>query len=42
MGDPGQRQRFAQEYRKTAELYYQGQPDFEALPARIHQHIAVM
>lgn len=42
LGDPGQRQRFAQEYRKTAALYYQGQPDFEALLTRIHQHIAAM
>ncbi|WP_265296994.1 hypothetical protein [Verminephrobacter eiseniae] len=42
LGDTGQRLRFAQEYRKTAALYYQGQPDFEALLTRIHQHIAVM
>jgi Nucleotidyl transferase AbiEii toxin, Type IV TA system len=42
LADPAQRQRFAQEYRKTAALYYQGQPDFDALLARIHQHINVM
>lgn len=40
--DPDQRRRFAREYRKTAALYYQGQPDFEALLARIHQYIDVM
>ena len=42
LGDAVQRQRFAQEYRKTAALYYQGQPDFDALLARIRQHIEVM
>ena len=42
LSDPAQRQRFAQEYRKTAALYYQGQPDFDALLTRIHQHINVM
>ena len=42
LSDPVQRQRFAQEYRKTAALYYQGQPDFDALLTRIHQHINVM
>jgi len=42
LADAAQRQRFAQEYRKTAALYYQGQPDFEALMDRIHQHIGVM
>ena len=42
LADAEQRQRFAQEYRKTAALYYQGQPDFEVLVDRIHQHIGVM
>ena len=42
LADTEQRQRFAQEYRKTAALYYQGQPDFEVLVERIHQHIDVM
>lgn len=42
LADAEQRQRFAQEYRKTAALYYQGQPDFEVLVDRIHQHIDVM
>lgn len=40
--DAAQRERFALEYRKTRALYYQGQPDFEALVARIYQHIDVM
>lgn len=42
LADAEQRQRFAQQYRKTAALYYQGQPDFEMLVDRIHQHIGVM
>lgn len=42
LADADQRRRFALEYRKTAALYYQGQPDFEALIDRIHQHIDVM
>jgi hypothetical protein len=40
--DQHQRERFAHEYRKTQALYYQGQPDFDALIARIHQYIDVM
>lgn len=39
---PEQRALFAREYRKSASLYYQGQPDFDALLARIAQYIAVM
>jgi hypothetical protein len=35
-------QRFASEFRKTAALYYQGQPDFETVLARIHQYIESM
>lgn len=42
LSDPAQRERFALEYRKTQALYYQGQPDFDALVARIHQHIEIM
>lgn len=42
LADADQRQRFAQEYRKTSSLYYQGQPDFEVLMDVIHQHIDVM
>ena len=42
LADADQRQRFAQEYRKTAALYYQGQPDFEVLVNRIQQYIGVM
>ena len=42
LGDAVERERFAREYRKTSALYYQGQPDFEALMARIHQYIDAM
>lgn len=37
-----QRKRFADQYKKTGALYYQGQPDFEMLLARIRQYIDVM
>lgn len=40
--DVEQRERFAQEYRKTQALYYQGQPDFEVMLARIHEHIGAL
>ncbi|MDF3831440.1 nucleotidyl transferase AbiEii/AbiGii toxin family protein [Cupriavidus basilensis] len=40
--DSAQRERFAQEYRKTSALYYQGQPEFDALLARVHEFIAAM
>ena len=40
--DADERRRFATEYRKTQALYYQGQPNFEAVLVRIHQHIALM
>lgn len=39
LADVGQRERFAREYRKTVALYYQGQPDFEVLLARIRQYV---
>nr|WP_291010195.1 nucleotidyl transferase AbiEii/AbiGii toxin family protein [Hydrogenophaga sp.] len=42
LADPAQRQRFAQEYRKTAALYFQGQPPFESLLERIQQNIDAM
>ena len=42
LADSAQRERFALEYRKTEALYYQGQPDFDALIAQIHQYIDVM
>ena len=42
LADSAQRERFALEYRKTQALYYQGQPDFDALLARIDQYIDVM
>ncbi len=40
--DVVERQRFITEYQKTASLYYQGQPDFEEILARIHRHILRM
>ncbi|MDE2078232.1 MAG: nucleotidyl transferase AbiEii/AbiGii toxin family protein [Burkholderiales bacterium] len=40
--DADERKRFATEYRKTQALYYQGQPDFDALLARIEENIALM
>lgn len=40
--DVVQRKRFATEYHKTQALYYQGQPDFETLLARIYQNISAM
>ncbi len=40
--DVDERKRFATEYRKTGSLYYQGQPDFEALLARIDENISSM
>lgn len=39
---PAERARFDAEYRKTAALYYEGQPEFAAILARIAQHIDVM
>jgi len=42
LADPAERERFALEYRKTQALYYQGQPDFDALVARIHRYIDAM
>jgi len=42
LDDPVQRERFAREYRKTSALYYQGQPDFELLVAKIRQNILTM
>ncbi|TDM08010.1 MAG: hypothetical protein C4K60_00335 [Ideonella sp. MAG2] len=40
--DAGQRQQFAQEWRKTAALYYQGQPPFEEMLDRIQRHLPLM
>lgn len=42
LSDPDQRARFAREYRKSAALYYQGQPDFDELLARIGLHLDSM
>lgn len=39
---PAERARFEAEYRKTKALYYEGQPEFDAILARIRQHIGVM
>lgn len=40
--DAAQRGQFAREYRRTQALYYQGQPGFDVLVARIHQYIDAM
>jgi hypothetical protein len=42
LDDPEERQRFAKEYRKTEALYYQGQPGFDEILARIRDHIHEM
>lgn len=42
LSDPDQRDLFAREYRKSAALYYQGQPDFDELLARIGLHLDAM
>lgn len=39
LADPSRRAAFAAEYARTAALYYQGQPPFADIVARIHQHI---
>lgn len=39
---PEQRELFAREYRKSSALYYQGQPDFDQLLARIGKHLNSM
>jgi hypothetical protein len=39
LADPSRRTTFAGEYARTAALYYQGQPPFEDIVARIHEHI---
>ena len=40
--DPDQRELLAREYRKSSALYYQGQPDFDQLLARIDKHLNSM
>ena len=42
LSDPVQRDLFAREYRKTSALYYQGQPEFDQLLARIKAHLNSM
>lgn len=39
---PEERARFEVEYKKTSALYYDGQPEFASILARIRQHIGVM
>lgn len=39
LADASRRATFAAEYARTAALYYQGQPAFEDIVARIHEHI---
>jgi hypothetical protein len=39
LSDSGQRELFAREYRKSSALYYQGQPEFDRLLARIGEHL---
>ena len=42
LSDPVQRDLFAREYRKISALYYQGQPEFDQLLARIKAHLNSM
>lgn len=42
LSDLKQRQRFAIEYRKSEALYYQGQPDFDQVLARISEYSGAM
>ncbi len=42
LSDLKQRELFAREYRKSSALYYQGQPDFDQLLARIGKHLNSM
>ena len=42
LADENERRRFAEEYRKTQALYYQGQPTFDEVLSRIHDHINEM
>ena len=42
LNDSEQRDLFAREYKKSSALYYQGQPDFDQLLARIGVHLDSM
>ena len=42
LSEPAQRDLFAREYKKSSALYYQGQPDFDQLLARIGKHLNSM
>ncbi|MCF1715393.1 nucleotidyl transferase AbiEii/AbiGii toxin family protein [Flavihumibacter sp. RY-1] len=39
LSDPDKRKRFIERYEATQALYYKGQPPFEDLLARIHEHL---
>jgi len=40
--NPNERELFAQEFKKTKALYYQGQPDFKDILERIQDSIELM
>ena len=42
LNDLEQRELFAREYKKSSALYYQGQPDFDQLLARINKYLNAM
>jgi hypothetical protein len=42
LSNPEQRELFAREYKKSSALYYQGQPDFDQLLARIDKYLNAM
>ncbi|MFO0361386.1 MAG: nucleotidyl transferase AbiEii/AbiGii toxin family protein [Flavobacteriales bacterium] len=42
LADPELRSGFEQRYKKTASLYYKGQPEFAKLIERIHEHIDIL
>jgi Nucleotidyl transferase AbiEii toxin, Type IV TA system len=42
LSEPKQRALFAREYKKSSALYFQGQPDFDQLLARIDEHLHEM
>jgi predicted nucleotidyltransferase component of viral defense system len=42
LNDLAQRELFAREYKKSSALYYQGQPDFDQLLARINKYLNEM
>lgn len=42
LSNPAQRELFSREYKKSSALYYQGQPEFDQLLARISKHLDSM